>query len=138
ATTSYWTTEPSPCTVSPAAASASDGPPNRSRHKLWPMMPASSLLSASAPYSGCFARSYVDGSIDGHGGVHSGFTPLRLSAISAMWPPSTKTVTRRSEVSMLCARRFRYALSGIFEYYAPPVSTLGAPGRAAVLGIESA
>src|SRR5207247_5383500 len=55
-----------------------------------------------------------------------------------MWPPSTKTVTRRSEVSMLCARRFRYALSGIFEYYAPPVSTLGAPGRAAVLGIESA
>ena len=52
------------------------------------MMPLNNLLSESAPYSGCFFGSYVDGSIEGHGGVQRGLTPLRLSRISAMWPPS--------------------------------------------------
>src|ERR1017187_10481214 len=57
AVTSYATTEASPCTVSPAAASSADGPPKMSMQRLCPMMPLSSLLSASAPYSGCFRGS---------------------------------------------------------------------------------
>ena len=43
------------------------------------MIPASRLDSTVPPYSGCRAGSYVDGSIDVHGGVQSGFTPARLS-----------------------------------------------------------
>jgi minor extracellular serine protease Vpr len=48
-----------------------------------------------------------DGSMEGHGGVHSGFTPACLSNTSAMCPPSTSTVTRRSLFSSETARRPR-------------------------------
>ena len=53
---SYRTTDASPCGVSPAAASSSDGPPKMSTHRLCPMMPASSFASAPEPYSVCVAR----------------------------------------------------------------------------------
>ena len=46
-------------------------------------------------------------SIDGHVGVQRGLIPLRLSKISAMCPPSTSTVTRRSSFSTDTARRPR-------------------------------
>src|SRR5579884_549831 len=110
----------SPCTVRPAAASSGEGPPNKSRHRLWPMIPDSSLLSASAPYSGCVSRAYVEGSMEGHGGVHSGLMPVGLWRISAIWPPSTVTVTRVSWSSIFHARRLRYRISPMWvetDYY---------------------
>ena len=55
----------------------------------------------------CVAASYSDGSIDGQSGIHSGFTPEGLSRISAMCPPSSRTVTRSVPFSMLQARRLR-------------------------------
>ena len=50
---------------------------------------------------------YAAGSIDGHGGIHKGFTPACLSKTSAMCPPSSRTVTRRSRFSIAAARRPR-------------------------------
>src|ERR1051326_8104029 len=91
---SYSSIEASPCTVIPAAASASEGPPKTSRHRLWPRIPDSSLLSALSPYSGCAARLYCEGSIDGQGGNQSGLIPVSRSVTAAIWPPSTvKTIS---------------------------------------------
>ena len=75
---SYGTIDASPCVVIPAASSSGEGGPNRSKQRLWPKMPASSLLSALAPYSGYFAGSYREGSMDDHGGLHNGFVPVAL------------------------------------------------------------
>ena len=95
------------------------------------MMPESSCASTFAPYTESDAASYVDGSMDGHGGVQSGFTPDCLSTISAMWPPPSSTVTRRSWFSMVEARRPRYSSEdGIAAYYARSRVT-HAPSRAA-------
>ena len=68
----------------PSGRFMGEGPPKMSRHRLWPMIPASSDASAPPPYSGWRAGSYSDGSIDGHGGIHSGLIPVGLSRISAM------------------------------------------------------
>ena len=62
------------------------------------MIPDSSFDSASSPYSGWRSRDHCDGSIDGQGGVHKGLTPVGLYSISAMWPPSTSTVTRKASL----------------------------------------
>ena len=43
-------------------------------------------------------RIELRGSRDGQGGVHKGFTPACLSKISAIWPPSRVSVTRRPGV----------------------------------------
>src|SRR5689334_18778692 len=84
-----------------------------SMQRLWPMMPASSLASASVPYGLCLAARNEDGSMEGQGGDHSGFTPVALSAISAMCPPSARTVTRSRSFSIETARRSRYLVSRI-------------------------
>src|SRR5689334_23279822 len=82
-----------------------------SRHRLCPRIPDRSLLSELSPYPGCFAADHVDGSIEGHGGDHSGFTPEPFSINSAIWPPSTDTVTTTASSSIRTARRFRYSIS---------------------------
>src|SRR5436305_2414456 len=51
--------------------------------------------------------------MDCHGGVHSGFTPVRLSKISAMCPPSRNTVTRSASFSIAAARRPRYVVGNM-------------------------
>ena len=43
--------------------------------------------------------------IDGHGGIHSGFTPDGLWSTSAMCPPPSRTVRRTSLFSIVAARR---------------------------------
>src|SRR5215471_18713550 len=93
------------------------------------MMPASNLLSESWPYSGCRAASYVEGSIEGQGGIHSGFTPVALSRISAICPPSCSTVTRRPSFSREDARRPWKLASGIRIYYAYEIGALADPVR---------
>src|SRR5580692_11496598 len=95
----------SPCTVRPLLNSSGDGGPKISSARLWPQIPASNLLSAFAPYSGFFSNECCEGSIEGQGGTHSGFTPVDFSVISAMCPPSTVTVTRSSEFSILTVLR---------------------------------
>src|SRR6266704_1587504 len=76
--------------------------------------------------------SYVDGSIDGHRGVHNGLTPVCLSRTSAMCPPSARTVTRTLSFSIVAARRPRYALSRTARHYAsrlPQSTTEDAEGE---------
>src|SRR5580704_1272400 len=99
----------SPCTVRPLLNSSGDGPPKISSARLCPRIPASNLLSAFAPYSGFFSNECCEGSIEGHGGTHSGFTPVDFSVISAMCPPSTVRVTRSSSFSMLAVLRLIYS-----------------------------
>ena len=69
------------------------------------MMPARSLASGPAPKLLCLSGEKVEGSIDVQGGTHSGLTPARLSRTSAMWPPSSRTVTRKKSFSRWTARR---------------------------------
>ena len=71
-----------------------------SRHRLCPAMPAQQLAFTIRPYSGCFFRSYDDGSILGHGGLQNGFTPVRFEKISARCPPSTVKVKRNASSSI--------------------------------------
>ena len=65
----------------------------------------------------CVAGLNADGSIDGQTGVHNGLTPVALSKISAMWPPPSRTVTRRASFSIETARRLRYSCGiGTFNH----------------------
>ena len=58
------------------------------------MMPHSRRLSASSPQRG-FSGVHCEGSIVGHGGVHSGFTPVALSWLksSVGWLPGDEAVS---------------------------------------------
>src|SRR5262245_39232741 len=93
------------------------------------MIPASNLLSESWPYSRYRTASYVEDSIEGQDEIHSGFTPVALSRISAICPPSCSTVTRKPSFSREDARHPWKLASDIRIYYAYEIGALADPRR---------